>query len=62
VNRCREYRRHKKMKEENQLTEVENLELENARLKEKEERMTRTLARVKQAYISLIVNGTIRMI
>jgi len=62
VNRCREYRRQQKMKEVNQLTEVENLELENARLKEKEERMTRTLARVKQAYISLIVNGTIRMI
>ena len=62
VNRCREYRRQQKMKEVKQLTEVENLELENARLKEKEERMTRTLARVKQAYISLIVNGTIRMI
>ena len=62
VNRCREYRRQQKMKEVKQVTEVENLEFENARLKEKEERMTRTLARVKQAYISLIVNGTIRMI
>ena len=62
VNRCREYRKQQKMKEVKQVTEVENLELENARLKEKEERMTRTLARVKQAYISLIVNGTIRMI
>ena len=44
------------------MTELEELEQENARLSMKEELMRERLARAKEAYLDLIVKGRVRFI
>ena len=49
-----------KEKEANQTTELDKLEMENARLVQKEKNMRETLERVKKAYLDLIVKGRVK--
>ena len=42
------------------MTEVDQLEQENARLKQKYENMMETLERAKKSYLDLIVQGKIK--
>ena len=44
------------------MTELEELEQENARLIMKEERMRENLTRAKEVYLDLIVKGRVRFI
>lgn len=44
------------------MTELEELEQENARLSTQEENMRERLARAKEAYLDLIVKGRVRFI
>lgn len=60
VERCRQYRDNLKEKELNQTTELDKLEMENARLVQKEKNMRETLERVKKAYLDLIVKGRVK--
>ena len=58
--RCREYREKLKAKQTNQMSEVDSLELENARLKQKHQTMQETLDRAKTYYLDLIIQGRIK--
>ena len=60
VKRCREYRSQKKQKEEKKLTALQQLELENADLKRKEEEVKEKRDRVQNAYLDLIKLGRIK--
>ena len=60
--RCRQYRVAQKTKEQSQMSELEELEEENTRLRMQEESMRGTLARVKEVYLDLIVKGRVRFI
>jgi len=62
VTRCRQYREQLKAKEQSEMTELEELEQENARLSTQEENMRERLARAKEAYLDLIVKGRVRFI
>ena len=44
------------------MSELEELEEENTRLRMQEENMRGTLARVKEVYLDLIVKGRVRFI
>ena len=59
-NRCRQYRDNLKEKELNQMSELDQLEMENARLAQKEKNMRETLERVKKVYLDLIVKGRVK--
>jgi len=60
VERCRQYRDSLKEKEVNQMTELDQLEMENARLVQKEKNMREALERVKTVYLDLIVKGRVK--
>lgn len=62
VDRCRKYRAELKGKEQSAMTELEELEQENARLIMKEKRMRENLTRAKEVYLDLIVKGRVRFI
>ena len=62
IYRCRQYRAQQKNKEQTVLTELEELEQENARLSIKEQTMRENLAKAKEAYLDLIVKGRVRFI
>lgn len=62
VTRCRQYREQLRGKELSAMTELEELEQENARLIMKEERMRENLTRAKEVYLDLIVKGRVRFI
>ena len=49
-----------KEKELSQMSELEKLEMENARLAQKEKNMRETLERVKKVYLDLIVKGRVK--
>lgn len=60
--RCREYRDKLKIKRVSHLTEVDSLELENARLRQKHQNMKETLDRAKKYYLDLIVKGCVKFV
>jgi len=60
VERCRQYRDNIKEKELSQMSELDKLEMENARLAQKEKNMRETLERVKKVYLDLIVKGRVK--
>merc|ERR1712227_356172 len=60
VERCRKYRDNLKEKEFSQMTELDKLEMENARLVQKEKNMREALERVKTVYLDLIVKGRVK--
>lgn len=62
VQRCREYREQLKKKGTTQESELEDLKVENFRLKQKEEHMRATLEKVKKVYLDLIVSGRVTFV
>ena len=60
--RCRQYRKVKKEKDGEQLTELEQLEQENTRLAMVENQMREKLENAKKKYIELITTGRIRFV
>jgi len=62
VSRCRQYRKVKKEKDGEQLTELEQLEQENSRLRVVENQMREKLENAKKKYIELITTGRIRFV
>ena len=61
-SRCREYREQLKKKGTTQESELEDLKVENFRLKQKEEHMRATLEKVKKVYLDLIVSGRVTFV
>ena len=62
MSRCRQYRKVKKEKDGEQLTELEQLEQENSRLRVVENQMREKLENAKKKYIELITTGRIRFV
>jgi len=62
VKRCREYREQLKTKGATQESELEDLKIENSRLRQKEEHMRATLEKVKKVYLDLIVSGRVTFV
>lgn len=60
--RCRQYRKVKKEKDGEQLTELEQLEEENIKLRLVEQQMREKLEKAKRKYIDLITTGRIRFV
>ena len=62
MSRCRQYRKVKKEKDGEQLTELDQLEQENTRLRVVEQQMREKLEKAKKKYIELITSGRIRFV